>query len=154
MGGKKITMKLKEYFKKCIMHFSLEERKRQKYRENEKKIEELRKLSEMELKSEYINLKSKYERNKGVLTLFLITVILVVLNDIWCLFQRFIQQMLNYTSLIENKPEYAIISFMNTLIITVFLIIIIMMIAGNYIRNLYKVYEQLLRVEMVREERK
>ena len=29
-----------------------------------------------------------------------------------------------------------------------------MMIAGNYIRNLYKVYEQLLRIEMVREERK
>lgn len=73
----------------CNVYFSARTEKRT-YQKEKKALEKLRVLSETELKLEYINLKSRYEHNKQILTLFLITVIMAVVSDVWSLFQNFI----------------------------------------------------------------
>lgn len=151
--GEKNKMKLKECFRKCVMYISLQERKKRTYQKEKKALEKLRVLSETELKLEYINLKSRYEHNKQILTLFLITVIMAVVSDVWSLFQNFIQQIIKYT-VIMDETRYAITYFEITLILTMFLTIIVLIFAANYMRNLYRIYKQLLLIELIQEERK
>lgn len=53
-----------------------------------------------------------------------------------------------------DETRYAITYFEITLILTMFLTIIVLIFAANYMRNLYRVYEQLLLIELIQEERK
>lgn len=140
--------------KYCAIYISFQERKKREYKRYITEADQLRQLSDLELKLEEIRLKSMYEYKRNVLGLFLIAIILAVLTDVWKSFYKFIQHAMKYTSIpVENSFEIAKIGVFITAIVAIFVTLVLCIFLINYMKQLYALYRRILLIEMVKEEK-
>ena len=84
-----------DHLKKYVMKFSYREKRNQKLEKFRKEVKVLNDMDIEELEFEYIDLKSKYEHKKSILTLLLLTIALTILMDVWKKFFSFIGRTIN-----------------------------------------------------------
>lgn len=147
---KKIQMKK---LRVILMRFSLQERREARYHKSKEELDKLRELPLEKLELEYTLVKSKYEYKKNLLLLCLITILITVLTDLWGVFREFISQMLASVKNTNNVMEIITINFWISFIIMSFFVFITFLFLINYMRNIYRIYERLLLIEMVRGEK-
>lgn len=134
-----------------IMYFSFQERKKREYRLDKMKYEQLKSMTDEQLTFEYINTKTKYEYKKNVFTLFLITIVLSVIMNVWKYFFNFLNKALQFASMYqENVIDVMKIGFIIAIIIVLSIKMVILMILLVSIRQLYLLYKYLLLIKEIR----
>lgn len=136
--------------RKIVMYFTLQELEKRSYERYEINRKKLESLTDRKLHEKYIKLKSTYEFKKRFFTFFSLTVALSILTGMWKEFFQVFQGILKLCFYKENSIEATkviliiCIGIVVTIVVTMFMWIII------YLKNMYRVYEQLLVVEEIR----
>lgn len=139
------------WFKRYVMSFTYKEQRAKRLAAYKKRVCELKNMERDEIDFEYITLKSEYEHKKSVLTVFIISIILAVLMNVWEKFFLFIEKALTYAaSFQESGIEIARVSFAIAIIVVVFLTVIIIFILLSYMKDLQQMQKELLIIEEVR----
>lgn len=139
--------------KKLVMYFTLQEREKRLYEHYEINRKELENLSNRKLHAKYIKLKSEYEFKKVFFTFFIVTLFISILMGIWKNFYQFFQKTLKLFFYQENSIEVTKVSLFiysgifGIVVIVMFICIII------YLKNMYRIYEYILLIEEIREEK-
>lgn len=143
-----------EKFKKSVMYFSAKERKERLLSCDRNKYLRLQEMSDLNLKLEYIDIKSKYEYEKNMLILFLVSIVIAVLTNVWKYFDSFLRQVVQFSSSYqENTLEAVKVGFIIALIVAVGIIFLIIVLLIMYIKQVYCLYKELLMIEEIRRER-
>lgn len=148
---------MKDYggrFKRYVMSFSFKERRARELTKYRKRVFELEKMDSDAIDFEYITLKVEYEHRKSKLILFIISIALAVLMNIWKYFFLFIEKVLQYASLFKgSEMEITKVGFLISMIVaactTFFIVIILIM----YMKELRRMQKELMIVETVRNKR-
>lgn len=139
------------WFKSCVMSFSYRERRAKKLVEYKNRVCELKNMERDELDFEYINLKAECEHKKSVLTIFIISIVLAMLMNIWEKFFLFIEKALTYAASVQgNGIEIAKISFVISIILAISLTVIILYILFTYMKEIKQIQKELMIIEEVR----
>lgn len=137
-------------FKKYIMSFTYKEQRSRDLQQYRDRISTLRNMDNDELNFEYISIKSKYEHKKSILTLFVISIALAILMNVWKYFFDFLEKALQLASSYSgNKIEIAVVLFWIGLIMTAFITFVILYVIISYTRELNKLRKELLIIETI-----
>ena len=129
----------KENFKRYIISLSFKEKRKRELSKYRKRISEIKKMDADELDFEYISLKSKYEHKRNILTLFIISIVLAVLMNVWNSFFEFIEKVLRYTEVMAvNGEDVAKVGFIIAIISVVFITALVLFVLSCYIKDTYK----------------
>lgn len=138
-------------FKGYVMSFSYRERRAKKLADYKRRVSELKGMERDEIDFEYVNLKSACEHKKSVLTIFIISIALAMLMNVWEKFFLFVEKTLTYAaSFQDSEIEVAKISFIISVIVAVFLTVIILYVLFNYMKEIKQIQKELLIIEEVR----
>lgn len=119
---KDIGKKIKNY----IMKLSYQERRKRELESFEKELAKYRNMTNDELKYEYIKLKTEYEHKKGVLTLFVVSIALAILTNVWSKFFSFMEQVFQYAATRRDAGVDVIgVSFFISIVVLVFITLIV-----------------------------
>lgn len=137
-----------------IMKFSHTERRKRKldkFKEDKQKFEQ---MSDEELKFEYIELTAKCERKSGIFTLFVISIVLAVLMNVWSKFFDFMQKALIYASTSGiDSTEIVKVSFIISVAIAVFITAIVFFILFSFVNDISKIKKKLQLIDEVMKRR-
>ena len=113
----------------------------EKYR---KEVNRLEDIADDEVDFEYINLKSKYEHKKNILFIFILTIIICILMNVWKYFFNIIEKIIQLT--VNQGIEIAIakVLFIGTITVLTFFII------QSYVKQMQRIYMELLIVEEIK----
>lgn len=137
-------------FKRFILWFSLQEREKREFHRFQKELECLNLLSDDEIISIDINLKSKYGRSKNIFTFLIVTVLLSLLGSVTAFFFSIGNAILK---IYIGKPQEAkIILILMIILYLVFLISIMLVLLAN-IKTMYDYKKRIYIVEEVRKKR-
>lgn len=140
--------------KRCVMSFSFQERKERELMRYRQEVARLKGMDDDELDLQYINLKSQYEHKKNVLSIFVLTIIISVLMDVWKYFYDFIEKIMQFVTLKQgNDIETAEVVFAITVIIIIVIIVLIFIMLVSHMRKMHQVYRNLMVVEEIRNKR-
>ena len=133
-----------------VMYFSFKERKFRQLKFYEETFKSLDNLTDLELSSEYVNTKSDIESKKWILSLFLISILLSILGNLWGNFYNFLDYLfkLFYKNQTTIQFTTALISIFLIVSITISFSIFVFLLA--YIKNLKYLYKYLLIIEEVK----
>lgn len=146
-----LTTKIRNF----IMSFSYHEKRNRDYTAFCQELQNLRRMSNDELKFEYIQLKTRCEHEKGVLTLFIISIALAVLMDVWNKFFSFMKMAFQYASSSGYDSVVVIkTSLCVSLIVAGALTFIILYLLFSKVKDISKLKKKLAIVEEVINERK
>lgn len=138
-------------FKSYVMSFSYRERRAKKLADYKRRVSELKRMERDEIDFEYINLKSACEHKKSVLTIFIISIALAMLMNVWEKFFLFVEKALKYAaSFQDSEIEVAKISFVISVITAVLLTVIILSVLFNYMKEIKQIQKELMIIEEVR----
>lgn len=103
-----------------------------------------------ELKFEYILLNAKYEKKKSELTLFLLTIALSVLMNVWDKFFSFMKMAIEYAGKTAgDSVEIAKTSFIISSIIVIFITAVIFFMLFAFINDIHKMKINIAMIEDV-----
>ena len=89
-----------------------------------------------------------------MLGLFLVTLIVAIISDVWKSFFSFIQMAISYNSLyMQNSKVVTEVSFYIALILSIFIISIITVFLVSFMRNIRKLNKTIMLIELVKEEK-
>lgn len=143
-----------EKFKRYVMSFSFQERKARELAHYKQRVDELRNMETDEIDLEYINLKSEYEHKKTVLTIFMISIAIAVLMNVWKYFYIFMDKAIQYAISYEGSgSEVAKVAFAVSATVIVFMTLLIFAILIIYTRALRQVHKDLMIVSEIRNRR-
>lgn len=140
-----------------IMNFSYHEKRNRDYTAFCQELQSLRQMSDDELKFEYIQLKTRCEHEKGVLTLFVISIALAILMDVWNKFFSFMKIALQYASSSSSGYDSAVvikISLCVSVIVAGALTFSILYLLFSKVKDISKLKKKIAMVEEVINERK
>lgn len=141
----------KENFKRYIISLSFKEKRKRELLKYRKRISEIKKMDADELDFEYISLKSKYEHKRNILTLFIISIVLAVLMNVWNSFFEFIEKVLRYTEVMAvNGEDVAKVGFIIAIISVVFITALVLFVLSCYIKDIYHIRKELMIIEAAR----
>lgn len=142
----------KENFKRYIISLSFKEKRKRELSKYRKRISEIKKMDADELDFEYISLKSKYEHKRNILTLFIISIVLAVLMNVWNSFFEFIEKVLRYTEVMAvNGEDVAKVGFIIAIISVVFITALVLFVLSCYIKDIYHIRKELMIIQVARE---
>lgn len=137
-----------------IMKFSYKEKRIKRLNIFKQEITKYRTMDMDELKFEYVEVKTEYEHKKNVLTLFVISVSLAVLMNIWDKFFGFMEAAWKYSAaLVDNNIDVATTSFFIAVIIAASITIIVLIVLLELSKELKKMRRDLTIIENILEER-
>lgn len=137
-----------------IMKFSYKEKRIKRLNIFKQEITKYRTMDMDELKFEYVEVKTEYEHKKNVLTLFVISVSLAVLMNIWDKFLGFMEAAWKYSAaLVDNNIDVATTSFFIAVIIAASITIIVLIVLLEWSKELKKMRRDLTIIENILEER-
>lgn len=144
----------KARLEKFIMFFSFRERRKRALLEYKERVRELKAMDLDELEFEYISFKSSFERKKYTLGLFIISIVLSILMNVWKYLWILCEKVLRYASAgIGNEVELAKAGFCISVMAALFLTALVLAFLILYIKELNWVRENLLIVESVMDSR-
>jgi hypothetical protein len=133
------------------MYYSFQEQRKRELTAYRKKLEYLGSLDNDEINSEYINLKSTYERKKIFLSIFMLSLVISVLMDMWKSFYYVIRNLTEIASSFqENSIEILELGVVLFLILFGFVTVIVLISLFIYINGICEIYKNLLIVEEIR----
>lgn len=107
-----------------------------------------------ELDLEYINMKSIYEHKKNVLSIFMLSIVISVLLNVWNYFYRFIEKIIQYTTSYQgNEIDIAKMVFILSVITVAFITIIIVVMLIIYLKRMHQTYKNVMIIEELRNRR-
>ncbi len=128
-----------------IMKLSYQERRKRKLDAFKLEMQRLKQLDDDELKFEYIELKSKCDRKNGNFTLFVISIALAILMNVWSKFFSFMQKALEYASESGlDSMEIAKVSFIISATFAVFVTVIIFFILFSFVNDISNMKKKLM----------
>ena len=128
-----------------VMKLSYQERRRRKLDAYKNEMQRLKQLDNDELKFEYIELKSKCERKNENFTLFLISIAIAILMNVWSKFFSFMQKALEYASESGlDSMEIAKVSFIISVTLAVFVTVIIFSILFSFVNDISNMKKKLM----------
>ena len=137
-----------------IMKFSYKEKRMKRLNIFKQEIIKYRTMDMDELKFEYVEVKTEYEHKKNVLTLFVISVSLAVLMNIWGKFFGFMEAVWKYSAaLADNTTNATMMCFFIAVIIAVSITIIVLIFLLELSKELKKMRRDLTIIENIIEER-
>lgn len=141
---------MRKFFEK----FTFEYKRQKALSEFKKKIQKLRDMSNDELKYEQITTQTLYERKKGLLTLFLITIILAVIMNVWDKFFSFMKMAFEYAgTLATGNFDIIKISFWISFIIAAIITVVVFAYVLVIMKDISDLKKDLSMVETVMNER-
>ncbi len=140
-------------FKNYVMRFSYHERRKRKLERFYKEIKKLRSMDEDELNFEYIELKAEFDHKKSVLTLFIISIALAVLMNVWSKFFSFIQIVLQYVATsVDSRMEIMKISFVIAVLISIVVTFVILFLLLDLSKDMMILQKKLMMIENIKKE--
>lgn len=141
---------MRKFFEK----FTIEYKRQKALSKFKEKIQKLRDMSNDELKYEQITTQTQYERKKGLLTLFLITIILAVIMNVWDKFFSFMKMAFEYTgTLATGNFDIIKISFWISFIIAAIITVVVFAYVLVIMKDISDLKKKLSMVETVMNER-
>ena len=141
---------MRKFFEK----FTIEYKRQKALSEFKEKIQKLRDMSNDELKYEQITTQTLYERKKGLLTLFLITIILAVIMNVWDKFFSFMKMAFEYEGTLATVNFDIIkISFWISFIIAAIITVVVFAYVLVIMKDISDLKKKLSMVETVMNER-
>lgn len=138
------------WFKRCVMSLSFKERRARELGKYRKRVSEIENMEPDEIDFEYMILKTEYENKKSILNIFIISIVLAVLMNVWKYFFIFIEKALQYAVLFKGI-EIAKVSFSIAAIIAVFITSLIVVILTIFMKEIYRLQKELMIIETVRD---
>lgn len=143
-----------DHLKKYVMKFSYREKRNQKLEKFRKEVKVLNDMDIEELEFEYIDLKSKYEHKKSILTLLLLTIALTILMDVWKKFFSFIGMVLKYTQTVKiDAMEIIKLSFVVSILVAIAITILILYFLNILLTDITEMKRKLMIIESVMEKK-
>ncbi len=137
-----------------IMKLSYQERRKRKLDAFKHEMQRLKQLDDDELKFEYIELKSKCDRKNGNFTLFVISIALAILMNVWSKFFSFMQKALEYASESGlDSMEIAKVSFIISAAVAVFVTVIIFFILFSFVNDISNMKKKLMLLDAAMNEK-
>lgn len=137
-----------------IMKFSYQERRQRELEAFAKELKKYRDMTDDELKYEYIGLKTEYEHKKGILTLFVVSIALAVLTNVWNKFFGFMEQVIQYAAKIENGgADVASVSFGICVIVSIFITVVILVALFTVASDMKGIRKKFMMIEDVVKEK-
>lgn len=141
---------MRKFFEK----FTIEYKRQKALSEFKEKIQKLRDMSNDELKYEQITTQTLYERKKGLLTLFLITIILAVIMNVWDKSFSFMKMAFEYAgTLATGNFDIIKISFWISFIIAAIITVVVFAYVLVIMKDISDLKKKLSMVETVMNER-
>lgn len=133
-----------------IMSISFKERKKKAFQNYKKEVKRLEDMADDEVDFEYINLKSKYDHKKNVFFIFILTIIICFLVNVWKYFFNIIEKIIQLT--VNQEIEFAIakVLFIGTITIIVFITVLTFFVIQSYLKQMHGIYMELLIVEEIK----
>jgi len=145
-----ISGKIRRY----IMYISFQERRKRALIRYKQEINRLQSMEVDELDLEYINMKSIYEHKKNVLSIFMLSIVISVLLNVWNYFYRFIEKIIQYTTSYQgNEIDIAKMVFILSVITVAFITIIIVVMLIIYLKRMHQTYKNVMIIEELRNRR-
>ena len=137
------------------MSFSFQERRRKKLEKYKNEMKVLKNRSIDEINMDYIELKTKYEHKKRILSVFVITIILSIFMNIWTNIYKFMLDVINFFySSQGNEEELAFTVFLICVIMLVAIALIFFIALYIYLRDMKELNKKLMMIEQIRIDRK
>ena len=137
-----------------IESFSYSQRRKRKFESYKQECIQLNNMDDEELEFEYITTKIRYEHDKNVFMLIVLTLLLSILSNVWSKFFEFASKAMEYAaSLVDNRIESAKVILLITMIIVLFLSFIILFCLHTRLDELKKQRSHMIIVEEVRKKR-
>lgn len=137
-----------------IMKFSHTEKRKRKLDAFKDEKQKLEQLSDEELEFEYIELAAECERKSGIFTLFVISIVLAVLMNVWSKFWDFMQKTFAYVS-ISGVDSVAVVkvSFIISVSVAIFITAIVFFILFSFVNDINKIKRKLLIIDEIMKKR-
>lgn len=130
--------------------FLYDENRRKEFEKFNSQMDIYKNMPPDELKFEYILLNAKYEKKKSELTLFLLTIALSVLMNVWDTFFSFMKMAIEYAGKTAGDSfEIAKISFIISSIIVIFITAVIFFMLFAFINDIHKMKINIAMIEDV-----
>ena len=130
--------------------FLYDENRRKEFEKFNSQMDIYKNMPPDELKFEYILLNAKYEKKKSELTLFLLTIALSVLMNVWDKFFSFMKMAIEYAGKTAgDSVEIAKISFIISSIIVIFITAVIFFMLFAFINDIHKMKINIAMIEDV-----
>lgn len=134
-----------------VMYFSMQERRKREVVRFEEELQKLRSMSALELESAYVSAKTRYEHHRTVLSLFLISIVLAVLMNVWKYFFSFVEQLSQMAFDGQaDSAEAARVGFAISIVFVVAITLAVFLILIACVRKHRLLYRDLLVIEEVR----
>lgn len=133
-----------------IMSISFQERKKKALEKYRKEVNRLEDIADDEVDFEYINLKSKYEHKKNVFFIFILTIIISILMNVWKYFFNIIEKAIQF--IINQGIEVAIAKavLMSTVSVIALITVLTFLVIQSYVKQMHEIYMELLIVEEIK----
>lgn len=133
-----------------LIGFTYQEKRKRELENFRQELCRLRGMEKDELKYEYIKVKTEYEHKKSVLNLFVITIALAVLMNVWSKFFSFMELALQYANVEgNNSAEVAKVSFFISVPVLIVITLLILFFLFELTRDLKKMKKELMIIEDV-----
>lgn len=130
--------------------FLYDENRRKEFEKFNSQMNIYKNMPPDELKFEYILLNAKYEKKKSELTLFLLTIALSVLMNVWDKFFSFMKMAIEYAEKTAgDSVEIAKTSFIISSIIVIFITTVIFFMLFAFINDIHKMKINIAMIEDV-----
>lgn len=136
-------------FRRMVMYFTLQEHEKREYERYEINRQALESLTDRNLHRKYISLKRKYEYKKRFFIVFVIT-LFAIITSMYKSFYQFFSKILILIFNQENLMEVTKVILVTCMFILLILIIVIFVCIILYLKNIYRIYEQILLIEEIR----
>lgn len=111
---------------KYLQKYSYSARRKRDLVQFHDRIQELKNMDKEELDFEYINVKTEYEHQKNMFSLFVITMLVSILTNTWKAFFDFMRKALEYSAAQVDSEIIAQVSFEISAIVLVAIMFIIL----------------------------
>lgn len=130
--------------------FLYDENRRKEFEKFNSQMDIYKNMPPDELKFEYILLNAKHEKKKSELTLFLLTIALSVLMNVWDKFFSFMKMAIEYAGKTAgDSVEIAKTSFIISSIIVIFITAVIFFMLFAFINDIHKMKINIAMIEDV-----
>ena len=137
------------------MSMTFQEQRKKKIKQYRKERKYISDMKSDEVEFEYVEAKSRYEHDKSILAIMMITILLSVFMDIWKTFFQSIEKVVQFvTSQQENTAEVARVLFVSVTVAFIMVSFMFFCILITHMRKMSKTYKRLIMIEEILNEKK
>lgn len=143
--------RIQNRLRRFVMHFSLTERESREDLRYKDEYDRLKRLPAIELSARYVGAKARYEHQRNVFAVFLVTFLLAGLSNLWEAFHTFVMDTMQLSSVgSQITGEMAKVVLIVSLSLFLFICSVILLLLVSYAKSLRDSHRRLLLIEEVK----